>query len=80
MGSEAWQRALGEEVAQPVPCFMCAETVWWRCHRRFIAELLTARGARVVHLLGPGRADAHRLMPGAEISEGRLYICGSLVA
>ena len=51
MGSEAWQRALGEEVAQPVPCFMCAETVWWRCHRRFIAEMVSAEtGQTVVHL------------------------------
>jgi len=80
MGTDAWQQALDEELAQPTPCFMCAETVWWRCHRRFIAELLTARGARVLHLLGPGRMEPHRPMAGAQIRERKLYLCGSLVA
>jgi uncharacterized protein (DUF488 family) len=59
---------------------MCAETVWWRCHRRLIAELLTARGEPVVHLLGPHRRDEHRLYEESEIRDGRLYLCGSLVA
>jgi uncharacterized protein (DUF488 family) len=79
MGTEAWQRALADELAQPVPCFMCAETVWWRCHRRLIAELLTARGHRVVHLLGPGRREPHRLYDESETRDGRLYLCGRLV-
>jgi uncharacterized protein (DUF488 family) len=36
---------------------MCAEAVWWRCHRRLIADALVARGWRVVHLgIGGGRA------------------------
>jgi uncharacterized protein (DUF488 family) len=79
MGTEAWQRALADELAQPVPCFMCAETVWWRCHRRLIAELLTARGHRVVHLLGPGRREPHRLYDESETRDGRLYLCGRRV-
>jgi uncharacterized protein (DUF488 family) len=80
MRTEVWQSALAAELAQPAPCFMCAETVWWRCHRRLIAELLTARGERVVHLLGPGRREPHRLYDESEIRGGKLYICGSLVA
>jgi uncharacterized protein (DUF488 family) len=32
---------------------MCAETVWWRCHRRIIADYLLAAGERVFHILGP---------------------------
>jgi uncharacterized protein (DUF488 family) len=40
---------------------MCAEAVWWRCHRRLIADALVARGWRVEHLgIGEGRA-AHEL-------------------
>src|SRR5919201_5750565 len=39
MGTPAWQEALGAALAGPAPCFMCAETLWWRCHRRLIAEL-----------------------------------------
>ena len=80
MGTEEWQAALADALAEPVPCFMCAETVWWRCHRRLIAELLTARGERVVHLLGPGRQEPHRLYDEAEIRGGELYLCGNLVA
>ena len=80
MGTEAWQDALASALAEPAPCFMCAETVWWRCHRRLIAELLTARGQTVVHLLGPGRHEPHRLYDESEARDGRLYLCGSLVA
>src|SRR5439155_21651133 len=36
------------------------DTLWWRCHRRLIAELLAARGHDVVHLLRPGRSERHR--------------------
>jgi uncharacterized protein (DUF488 family) len=80
MGTEEWQAALAAALAEPVPCFMCAETVWWRCHRRLIAELLTARGETVVHLLGPGRHEPHRLYDESEVRDGKLYLCGSLVA
>jgi uncharacterized protein (DUF488 family) len=42
---------------------MCAEAVWWRCHRRIIADYLIAAGEAVFHILGPGhieRADRTR--------------------
>jgi uncharacterized protein (DUF488 family) len=80
MGTDAWQEALASELAQPAPCFMCAETLWTRCHRRLIAELLFARGHEIVHLLRPGRRERHRLYDESEIREGRLYLCGELVA
>src|ERR687896_1763012 len=51
MGADAWQDALDAALGEPAPCLMCAETLWWRCHRRLIAELLTARGDEVWHLL-----------------------------
>jgi uncharacterized protein (DUF488 family) len=80
MTTESWQAALAEALAEPAPCFMCSETLWWRCHRRLIAELLHARGEHVVHLLGPGKQQEHRPMPEAETRDGRLYLCGVLVA
>jgi uncharacterized protein (DUF488 family) len=80
MASTEWQAALADALSSPTPCFMCAETVWWRCHRRLIAELLTARGRTVAHLLGPGRREPHRLWDEAEARDGRLYLCGELVA
>jgi uncharacterized protein (DUF488 family) len=59
---------------------MCAETPWWRCHRKLIAELLVARGYEVVHLMGPRDARAHRLSEDAEVRGGTLYLCGAVVA
>ena len=80
MGTPVWQAAAAEALATPSPCFMCAETPWWRCHRRLIAELLAARGHEVVHLLGPGRSQPHRLYSESDVRDGRLYLCGNLVA
>jgi uncharacterized protein (DUF488 family) len=80
MGTAAWQAALTAALAEPAPCAMCAETLWWRCHRRLIAELLHARGEHVVHLLGPGRRQDHKALSEAEARDGRLYLCGALVA
>ena len=37
---------------------MCAEAVWWRCHRRIIADYLLVAGVRVFHILGPKVAPA----------------------
>ncbi|MBE2998536.1 DUF488 domain-containing protein [Nocardiopsis sp. HNM0947] len=46
---------------------MCAEAVWWRCHRRIIADHLIARGEDVFHVLGPGRGEPARLSAGAVV-------------
>ncbi len=51
-----------EKVAAEKPsAVMCAETLWWRCHRRLIADVLVARGHSVVHLLGPGKQQVHAM-------------------
>jgi uncharacterized protein (DUF488 family) len=80
IGTEEWQAALADALTEPVPALMCAETPWQRCHRRWISELLTAHGAEVVHLIRPGEREPHRLHPESEVRDGRLYVCGSLVA
>jgi uncharacterized protein (DUF488 family) len=80
MGRPEWQAALTEALAAPAPAFMCAETPWRRCHRMLIAELLWARGHEVLHLLRPGEHQSHRPAEEAEMREGKLYLCGSLVA
>ena len=52
---------------------MCSEAVWWRCHRRLIADHLLARQLPVSHILGPGHIDAAKLSEGAEVdSDGVL--------
>ena len=40
---------------------MCAETLWWRCHRRLIADAATLQGVEVTHLLDEGKSQPHRL-------------------
>ena len=80
MSDPAWQEALDAALAEPQPCVMCAETPWWRCHRRLIAELVAARGHEIFHLLAPGRVEQHRRWDVAEYREGRLFLCDSLVA
>ncbi len=81
MGTPGWQDSLGAALAEPEPCFLCAETLWWRCHRRLIAELLHARGSEVVHLLRPGHSERHRPWePISDTRDGALYLCGELVA
>jgi len=44
---------------------MCAEAVWWRCHRRIVADYLLARGRDVRHIMGAGRHDPASLTAGA---------------
>lgn len=81
MGTPEWQGALGAAFAEPEPCFLCAETLWWRCHRRLIAELLHSRGHEVIHLLRPGHRERHRPWePISDTREGVLHICGERVA
>lgn len=52
---------------------MCAEAVWWRCHRRIIADYLLVRGEAAFHIMGPGRLEPARLTPGAVVrSDGSI--------
>ncbi|WP_324789569.1 DUF488 domain-containing protein [Streptomyces sp. H51] len=54
---------------------MCGEAVWWRCHRRLIADFaVLARGALVRHLMHDGRLTAHRPTPGARLRPDGLLV------
>ena len=44
---------------------MCAEAVWWRCHRRIIADYLIDAGETVFHILGPGAIEPATINPAA---------------
>ena len=46
---------------------MCAEAVWWRCHRRIVADHLIAAGEAVFHIMRPGDPEPARLTPGAVV-------------
>jgi uncharacterized protein (DUF488 family) len=45
---------------------MCAEAVWWRCHRRIVSDYLLVAGLAVSHILGGGRMEPASLTPGAK--------------
>ena len=55
-------RALGHEGRCAI---MCAEAVWWRCHRRIIADYLLARGVAVFHIMGSAKLEPATVTPGA---------------
>ena len=56
---------------------MCAEVVWWRCHRRLISDVLVSLGIDVVHLFEPGKSERHRLAPPALLIDGVLSYRGA---
>ena len=54
---------------------MCAESLWWRCHRRMLADFVTAaRGQEVRHLMHDGRLEEHRLSPGLRLRDDGLLV------
>jgi uncharacterized protein (DUF488 family) len=57
------------ESARSIVAVMCSESVWWRCHRRLIADVVVlARGVPVSHLMPDGRLTPHRPSEGAVVS------------
>jgi uncharacterized protein (DUF488 family) len=55
---------------------MCAEAVWWRCHRQLTADALVARGVDVRHITGTGPAAAHKLTEFARVVDGEVRYPG----
>jgi uncharacterized protein (DUF488 family) len=75
--SDSFRAGLGRlrELGRTQCCgIMCAEAVWWRCHRRIIADYLLAMGDTVFHILGPGRVEPARINEAA-----RAQPSGSLI-
>ncbi len=81
MQTGAFARALEELVAyagaRPT-AVMCAEAVWWRCHRALLADALTARGVAVRHILSAAVQKSHTLTDFARIEYGRVTYPGLL--
>ena len=55
---------------------MCAEAVWWRCHRSLISDYLKAKGIEVMHIMAPGKSEAHPFTSAARIVGGELSYRG----
>ena len=81
MESEEFQKGIDAllEVAQTKrTAVMCAEALWWRCHRSLIADFLKARGVQVIHILDARKTETHPYTSAVRIVEGRLSYEGLL--
>ena len=63
---------LEREARERRACLMCAEALWWRCHRRLVADVLTVRGWRVLHIAGAEEPEPHELPEFAAVAAGRI--------
>jgi uncharacterized protein (DUF488 family) len=78
MRTEEFLAAVDELLAQAgeqATAVMCAESLWWRCHRRLLADFVSvARGVPVRHLMHDGRLEEHRPSPGLRLREDGLLV------
>jgi uncharacterized protein (DUF488 family) len=51
---------------------MCAEVLWWRCHRRIISDVLVSLGISVIHIRDATHSEPHRIGPPGKIIRGEL--------
>jgi uncharacterized protein (DUF488 family) len=76
METEQFQRGierLFNVAAETGPtAIMCAEAVWWRCHRSLISDCLKVRGVEVLHILGANKVEPHPYTSAARIVKGEL--------
>jgi uncharacterized protein (DUF488 family) len=73
MRTDEFEHALDVLMHEEGPlAYMCAEGLWWRCHRRLISDALTVRGWTVTHILPNGKTDRHRLTEFAVVEGTRI--------
>jgi len=51
---------------------MCAEALWWQCHRSMVADFLLSLGDEVLHILGTEKTEPHRYSSPARVVNGKL--------
>jgi len=66
----------GFEGGAPRTVIMCAEAVWWRCHRQLVADALVARGVEVRHISTDRTAPPHELTEFARVDDGKVRYPG----
>jgi uncharacterized protein (DUF488 family) len=64
--------------AQGNTALMCAEAVWWKCHRRLLSDALLVRGVPVLHILSSAPAKPHELGAFARLEDGKVIYPGLL--
>jgi uncharacterized protein (DUF488 family) len=81
METEAFKngvRELLELASRKRVAVMCAEAVWWRCHRSLIADYLKAEGHEVIHILDEKKTEEHPFTSAAMLVDGKLSYKGLL--
>jgi uncharacterized protein (DUF488 family) len=81
MESEEFKKGIQDLLAlasQKNTAVMCAEALWWRCHRSLIADFLKAEGIEVVHILDAKHTEGHPYTAAARILNGHLSYEGLL--
>jgi len=73
---EAAASELVRLAAQSRTAYMCAERMWFQCHRMLVSDWLVAHGHTVLHIDGKAEAKAHQLMAEARIVDNRLIYRG----
>jgi uncharacterized protein (DUF488 family) len=73
---QAVERLLGV-VALQRTAMMCAEAVYWRCHRRLVSDFLLANHVTVHHIFPSGEVQPHRLTDGAKVGQAKVTYPGS---
>jgi uncharacterized protein (DUF488 family) len=61
-----------EVAAKRRTAIMCAEALWWRCHRGLIADHLKAAGIKVTHIMGVSESQEHPYTSAAHVEDGKL--------
>jgi len=62
-----------EEIAKnDRTAYMCAEAVWWSCHRSMVSDFLKVEGWKVMHIMNNGKSDEHPYTSAASITDGKL--------
>jgi len=62
--------------AHHATAIMCAEGLWWQCHRRLVSDYLVAHGCRIEHIFPNGQTKPHVLTPEARSADGRITYPG----
>ncbi len=79
MLSEEFQHAIAKLIQlaeKSRAAYMCAERVYFKCHRMLVSDWLAAHGHEVLHIDGTGPVRAHKLMPEARLIDGHLIYKG----
>jgi uncharacterized protein (DUF488 family) len=81
METEEFKRGVEELLelaAEKRVAIMCAEAVWWRCHRSLVSDYLKAEGHEVLHILNKEKVEEHPFTSAARLVDGKLSYKGLL--